>query len=140
MHNKFHAKFKKILNENPELERDAMIDSLDDGTDIDDFDMDMEPSTEGDEVADAISRQQQQQLNELQGWIDQIDGFLTFMNGDDPSSIQSKLAKAVPDTIMDKVKTSQQSKISRIASDLASFHQALLGFKAMSNSPHLKNV
>lgn len=140
MNKHLFAKFKKVLKENPELEEDAMLDSLDDGTDLGEYDVDMSPPEGGDEVADAISRQQQQQLNELQGWIDQIDGFLSFLNSDSPESIQSKLAKAVPDTIMDKVKSSQQTKISRIASDLASFHQALLGFKAMSGNAHLRNV
>lgn len=140
MNKSLFAKFKKILRENPELEQDAMIDSLDDDTDISDFDMDMESDGSQDEVADAIGRQQQQMIGELQGWIDQIDGFLRFINGDRPDSIQSKLAKAIPNTILDKVKTSQQSKIARIASDLASFHQALLGFKAQSNNSSLKNV
>jgi len=62
------------------------------------------------------------------------------LNGDNPDSIQSKLANAEPDTIIEKIKTSQQSKIARVASDLASFHQSLLGYKAQSGASHLRHV
>jgi methyl-accepting chemotaxis protein len=142
MKNKFQNKFRKILRENPELEVSAMQDTLDDGTDISEFDVDsdVDVSSGENDVADALSRQQQQMLGQLQGWIDQVEQFLEYLNGDNPESIQSKLANAIPDTIMDKVKTSQQSKISRVASDLASFHQSLLGFKAQSGNASLRGV
>jgi hypothetical protein len=137
---KFKNQFLKLLRENPELERQAMEASLDDGISGDDFDLDMDDVGEFDEVGDAINRRNQQEVATLDGWISQIDQFLKTLNSDDPSSMQSKLAKAVPDTIMDKVKQSQQTKISRVASDLASLHQSFLGFKAMSSNPSLKNV
>jgi len=145
MQSKFHKKFMRILKENPDLSdpdlgNDAMVNSLDDGTDPLDFDVDMESSDEFDEVGDAINRRNQQDIDMLDTWINQTDQFLSFLNSDDPSSMQSKLSKAVPDTIMDKVKQSQQTKISRVASDLASLHQSMLGFKAMSNNSSLKNV
>lgn len=138
---KFTRKFLRILKEDDaELERAAMEASLDDGTDPTDFDIDMDGVGEPDEVTDAINRRNQQEVQELESWINQTEQFLQFLNSDDPSSIQSKLAGAIPDTIMDKVKSSQQSKIARIASDIASFNQALLGFKAQSNSPSLRGV
>jgi hypothetical protein len=137
---KFKNQFLKLLRENPELERQAMEASLDDGVSGEDFDLDMDASGEFDEVGDAINRRNQQEVATLDGWISQIDQFLKTLNSDDPSSMQSKLANATPDTILDKVKQSQQTKIARVASDLASLHQGLLGFKAMSNSPSLKNV
>jgi hypothetical protein len=137
---KFKNQFLKILKENPELERAAMEASLDDGVSGEDFDLDMDATGEFDEVGDAINRRNQQEVATLDGWISQIDQFLKTLNSDDPSSIQSKLANAVPDTILDKVKQSQQTKIARVASDLASLHQGLLGFKAMSGNSQLKNV
>jgi hypothetical protein len=141
MKNKFHVRFKKILKENPELEQDAMSDVLDDGTNLEDFTPNTEPSREGDDFADAISQLQQEQLQELQGWIGEINGFLNFLNNsENPMSVQSKLARAVRDTIMDKIKTSQQTKISRIASELGSLHQTLLAFKAQSSNVNLKGV
>jgi hypothetical protein len=139
MSQKFINKFKKILLENPEQELAAMEDSLDDGVTPEDYDVDFETDP-NDDIANAMSRQQEQMLSELQGWIDNVEGFLDYLNGDNPDSIQSKLAQAIPDTIMDKIKTSQQSKIARVASDLASFHQSLLGYKSQSNNAHLKGV
>jgi len=140
MNKHLFAKFKRILKENPELEQAAMQDTLDDGTDISEFDVDMSPPENTNTIADAMSQEQQAQLNELQGWISQINGFLKFLNGDNPDSVQSKLSRAVPDTMMEKIKTSEQSTITRIASDLASLEQALIGKKALSKSPQLKGV
>jgi len=137
---KFKNQFLKLLRENPELERQAMEASLDDGVSGEDFDLDMDATGEFDEVGDAINRRNQQEVQTLDGWISQIDQFLTSLNSDDPNSMQSKLAKATPDTILDKVKQSQQTKIARVASDLASLHQSLLGFKAQSSLPSLRNV
>jgi len=137
---KFKNQFLKILKENPELERAAMEASLDDGVSGEDFDLDMDATGEFDEVGDAINRRNQQEVATLDGWISQIDQFLKTLNSDDPSSMQSKLANATPDTILDKVKQSQQTKIARVASDLASLHQGLLGFKAMSGNSALRNV
>jgi hypothetical protein len=137
---KFKKKFLKILKENPELEQSAMEASLDTDTDPSEFDVDMEPTGEVDEVGAAISRRNQQEVSTIDGWIAQTDQFLQFLNSDDPSSMQSTLANATPDTILDKVKQSQQTKISRVASDLASLHQSLLGFKAMSGDVSLRGV
>jgi len=139
MSQKFINKFKKILLENPEQELAAMEDSLDDGVTPEDYDVDFETDP-NDDIADAMSRQQQMMMTELQGWIDNVEQFLEYLNGDNPDSIQSKLANAEPDTIIEKIKTSQQSKIARVASDLASFHQSLLGYKAQSSANHLKYV
>lgn len=127
-----------------ELEKSAMEASLDDGVDPSEFGTDLEISPEEaqatDEVADAMSRRNQQIISELQGWIDRIEDFLEFLNSEDPNSVQSKLASAEPDTIMDKMKQSQQTKISRVASDLASLHQNFLGFMAQTSNARFKYV
>jgi hypothetical protein len=87
-----------------------------------------------------MSKRNQQIVTELQGWIDRVDEFLKFLNSEDPSSIQSRLAAAEPDTVMDKMKQSQQTKISRVASDLASLHQNLLGFMSQTTNARFKYV
>ena len=144
-------KFLKVLREqdmaggfemNADMERDAMESSLDDGTDPDDFDTDVLANAQenNDEVADAMSRRNQQIIVELQTWIDEIEKFLNFLNSEDPNSVQSKLAAAEPDTVMDKMKQSQQTKISRVASDLASLHQNFLGFMAQTQNTRFKYV
>jgi len=142
---KFAQAFKRVLNESDDKspERQAMESSLDPNTDPTDFDADLSlgPDEIGkDEVADAMSRQNQQMVAKIQTWISETERFLTFLNGEDPSSIQSQLAAAIPETIMDKMKQSQQTKISRVASDLASFHQSLLGFMAQTKNSKLRGV
>lgn len=138
------AKFLKVLREKQDFERQAMEAALDDGTDPTDFDVDLEISPQEqqstDEVADAMSRRNQQIIAELQGWIDEIETFLNFLNSEDPNSVQSRLAAAEPDTVMDKMKQSQQTKISRVASDLASLHQNFLGFMAQTSNSRFKYV
>jgi hypothetical protein len=142
----FANTFLKVLKEaDITPERNAMEASLDSGTDPTDFDVDMSTSKSGmggesDEVADAMSRRNQQMTDELQSWIDKVEEFLEFLNSEDPNSIQSKLAAAVPDTVMDKMKQSQQTKISRVASDLASLHQNFLGFMAQTNNARFKYI
>jgi hypothetical protein len=144
---KFSQNFIRVLREQDfdrNLERDAMESSLDDGIDPSEFDTDLELSPEEaqvtDEVADAMSKRNQQIINELQDWIDRVEEFLSFLNSEDPSSVQSRLAAAEPDTVMDKMKQSQQTKISRVASDLASLHQNFLGFMAQTSNARFKYV
>lgn len=135
--------FKQVLLEDDaSLERDAMEASLDKGVSGDDFDVDPTQidSEISDEVADAMSRKNQQIIGELQGWIDEIANFLQFLNGEQNTSVQSRLAAAEPDTVMDKMKQSQQTKISRVASDLASLHQSFLGFMAQTKNTKFKYV
>lgn len=142
---KYARVFQQILLEadgDSELDRAAMEASLDDGTDAGEFDVDPNEldAAVTDEVADAMSRRNQQIIGELQSWIDQIEQFLVFLNGEQPDSVQSRLAAAEPDTVMDKMKQSQQTKISRVASDLASLHQSFLGFMAQTRNTKFKYV
>jgi len=136
-----------FLNEAAEdsmLERDAMEQSVDDGIDPTDYDINaMQPDEVGNahgELADAISKRNVQIVNELQSWIDQIENFLAVLNSEDPNSIQSRLANAEADTVLDKMKQSQQSKIARVASDLAALHQNFLGFMAQTKNAKYRYV
>ena len=128
-------------DEDLSLERDAMEASLEDDTNPAEFDTNIDDVEQTQsEIADALSKRNQQIVTELQSWIDNIQSFLEILNGEDGGSIQSKLAIAEPDTIFDKMKQSQQTKISRVASDLASLHQAFLGFMAQTKNPKYKYV
>jgi hypothetical protein len=117
-----------------------------DGIDPSEFDTDMTTVTNNNvdqsskDAADALSIKNQQIIDELQGWIDNIEEFLSFLNSENPSSVQSRLAAAEPDTVMDKMKQSQQTKISRVAADLASLHQNFLGFMAQTANSRYKYI
>lgn len=137
----FAKNFMMLLKEDSAArERRAMEASMDDGTDPTDFDVDMSSGGANSEVADAMSRRHAQEVAELQSWINKIHEFLVFMNSDDPNSIQTRLAAAEADTVMDKMKQSQQSKIARVASELASIEQNFLGFISMAGNARFKNV
>jgi hypothetical protein len=135
-----------FLNEAAEdnaLERQAMEQSVDDGVNPEDYDINpAEPDVNAahSDLADAISKRNLQIVNELQGWIDQIENFLAVLNSEDPNSIQSRLANAEADTVLDKMKQSQQTKISRVASDLAALHQNFLGFMAQTKNAKYRYV
>jgi hypothetical protein len=145
---KFARNFMTVLREadTSDQERKAMEASLDDGTNPEDFDVDVTPNTnsvvdqQSKQIADALSQKNQNMINEIQSWIDTTQEFLAFLNSEDPNSIQSRLAAAEPDTVMDKMKQSQQTKISRVASDLASLHQNFLGFMAQTSNSRFKYI
>jgi hypothetical protein len=145
MINLYAARFKKVLLEADEdmdtgLERDAMEASLDDDTDPSAFDPSNDMDSTQNELAYILSKRNQQIVGDLQSWIDSIDNFLKVLNSEDPTSIQSRLANAEPDTVFDKMKQSQQTKISRVASDLAALHQGFLGFMAQTKNAKYKYV
>jgi FtsZ-binding cell division protein ZapB len=143
MSNLYAKRFKMMLeaDEDLSLERDAMKASLDDVTNPAEFNTDIDDMKQAQsEINDALSRRNQEIVNELQGWINEINTFLKILNSEDATSMQSRLANAEPDTIFDKMKQSQQNKISRVASDLASLHQAFLGFMAQTKNPKYKYV
>lgn len=143
--NKFANKFFRVLNEQDD-EREAMLSTLDKGTDPSQFDVDTEtPDTS--EAADLAgqaakikSAQSQAMVTELQGWVEQCDAFVKFLNGTGEESIQSKLSKAEPDTIFDRMKQSEQRKIARVATELAALTESLRGYISQSENPAFKYV
>ena len=142
---RFKNKFFKVLKEQDE-EREAFEATLDDNTAAGDFDVDVEVDetvVEDDpnvKAAIAVEERNEAMRITLQGWIGELDQFLEFLNSESPESIQSALASAEPDTIFDRMKDSEQRKIARVASDLASLTQSFKGFIAQSANPQFKYV
>ena len=144
--NKFAKKFFKVLEEQDDasLDRAAMEDSLDKGTNASEFDVDMESSADNDglaaQAAKIKSAQSQAMTEELSGWVQRCDEFLDFLNGTTGESIQSRLANAEPDTIFDRMKQSEQRKIARVATELASLTESFRGYVAQTENPAFKYV
>ncbi len=141
---KFESRFFKVINEQ-DLEKKAMEASLDKGTDSSEFDVDTAPtnSTAEDLTAQAAkikSAQSQAMAQELEGWVSKCDEFLEFLNGTDGMSIQTRLANAEPDTIFDRMKQSEQRKIARVATELASLTESFRGYIAQTENPAFKYV
>ena len=142
---KFENKFFKVLNEQDE-EREAFEASLEDETDAGEFDVDVEVDetvVEDDpnvRAAVAVEERNAAMRTTLKGWIDEIDGFLHYLNGEDPTSIQTTLANAEPDTIFDRMKASEQRKIARVATELAALNESFKGYIAQTGNAQFKYV
>lgn len=139
---RYEKRFLKVLNEQDD-DRAAMLSTLDKGTDPDEFDAGA-GNIEVDDVAvaaaDAISKQAQQMKNQITGWVNRCDEFLEFLNGTEPGSIQYALANAKPDTILDRMKQSEQRKIGRVATELAALAESFKTYVSQSDNPQFKYV
>jgi hypothetical protein len=135
MSNKFQNKFLKLLQEAPELdfnpddERSAAANQIDDDSSLDDYNVDVDPDPNFvDEIGNVIARQNDQMIGVIDKWCENIDKFLNYINGDQSNSIQTVLAASNPESIIGNLKN-QQYKIGRIASDLAALQQAFITAK-----------
>ena len=142
---KFERRFFKNLHEQND-EREAFEAELDDNTDPGDFDVDVEvddgvvdedPNVK---AAQAVNERNEAMKEELRSWIDKMEEFLDYLNGEEPSSIQQKLANAEPDTIFDRMKASEQRKLARVATELAGVTESFKGYLAQTGNSQFKYV
>lgn len=137
---KFEKRFFHVLQEQDE-DREAMLSTLDQDTDPNAFDV----SAEGPEdstntaVSQAITDRNNQMVSQIKGWISEMESFREKLNGTE-NSIQTALASAEPDTILDKMKGSEQRKIAKVATDLAALTEAFKGYLSQAGNPNLKYV
>lgn len=142
----YKKRFLKILNEQDpqDADREAMLSTLDKGTDPSEFDVDQQPSAGTDHhsslVAKAMSARQAAMVATITEWTTRLDEFVKFLNGQDESSVQTTLSRAEPDTIIDKMKHSEQRKIARVATELASLAESFRGYIASSAQTSLRYV
>ena len=139
----FKNRFFKCLVEQDE-ERDAMVSSLDQGTDPAAFDTQVnQPVGQSEDpnaiVSKALSEREEAMVSQIKEWVTSIEEFLENLNGTE-NSIQTVLANAEPDTIFDKMKQSEQRKIARVATELAALNESFKGFLAQSGNSQLKYV
>ena len=141
---KFENRFFKTLKEATEEEK-AFDAELDNDTDAEDFDTDLEVDevTAGEDpvvqAAKAQSAAAEQMRGELTSWITEMDTFLSFLNGES-NSIQTALAQSESDTIFDRMKQSEQRKIARVATELASLAESFRGYLAQTENPSFRHV
>tara|TARA_A100000172_G_scaffold59851_1_gene39353 strand:- start:339 stop:773 length:435 start_codon:yes stop_codon:yes gene_type:complete len=142
---KFERRFFKNLHEQND-EREAFEAELDDNTDPGEFDVDVEvddavvdedPSVK---AAQAVNDRNEAMKEELRSWIDKMEEFLDYLNGEEPNSIQQKLANAEPDTIFDRMKASEQRKLARVATELAGVTESFKGYLAQTGNSQFKYV
>tara|TARA_R100000664_G_scaffold24123_1_gene33819 strand:- start:4725 stop:5159 length:435 start_codon:yes stop_codon:yes gene_type:complete len=142
---KFERRFLKSLLEQSE-EREAFEAELDETTDAGDFDVDVdvdEVTVKEDpaiKAAAAVNERNEAMKEDLRSWIKAMEGFLDYLNGEEPTSIQQQLANAEPDTIFDRMKASEQRKIARVATELAGVTESFKGYLAQTSNSQFKYV
>jgi len=92
------------------------------------------------QAATAVAQQQQQMIGTVQSWIVKLDEFVKYLNSPTGESIQNTLKDAIPDTILDKIRTTETKKIARSAMDLAALSQIFQGYLATARDPKYKGV
>ena len=139
---KFENRFFKVLSEQDE-DRAAMLSTLDKGTDPQDFDTEVDASLDINDpnsaVSRALSEREAAMVSQVREWVVNMEEFLENLNGTE-NSIQTALANAEADTLLDNMKQSEQRKIARVATELAALAESFKGFLAQSNNSSLKYV
>lgn len=137
---KFEKRFFYVLHEQDE-DRAAMLSTLDQDTNPEDFDVASGPSPDSPNtaVSQAISERNNQMIEQIKGWVAGMDEFLEKLNGTE-DSIQTALASAEPDTILDRMKTSEQRKIARVATEIAALAESFKGYLAQTGNASFKYV
>jgi hypothetical protein len=136
----YENRFKRLLIEKDKDltdDQSAMAQTLDQGTQVSDFDVPNAPEV-GAQAMPTMSSIQKQMHEELKQWTLKINDFINFINSPDASSIQSKLNAAEAQTLYDKIKNAETKKIARVAGELATLNQQLMGYLATSNDPKYK--
>lgn len=143
MGNPFQNVFIKVLKEAPELPEETGSDSaafesqLDKGTDPSSFDVESDETAQHMASVNAI---QNKMIDQLKGWIGELERFSDFLNGTTPESMQSKLSKAIPDTLFDKIRVAETKKIARVAMEIAALTEVYKGYLASSSDPKYRGV
>ena len=132
----FSKRFKTIL-EQDEVTPDeaAMASTLDAETKPQDHGADINV-----QAATAIAQQHQQMVGTVQNWIVKLDEFVKYLNSPTGDSIQNTLKDSQPDTILDKIRTTETKKIARSAMDLAALSQIFQGYLATARDAKYKGV
>jgi hypothetical protein len=133
---KFGKKFLTFLEQDEQTPDEAAMAATLEG--------DVAPADLGADVdaqaATAVAQQQQQMVQTIQSWITKLDEFVKYLNSPTGDSIQMTLKNAIPDTILDKIRSTETKKIARSAMDLAALSQVLQGYLATARDPKYKNV
>lgn len=142
----FGNRFKRIITEQPDLDRAAMEATLDKDTNPEDFDVDpLDQDTDNvddihSKAVQAVNSHNAAMISKIKGWVDNLDEFVHKLNSQEKDSIQSTLARAEPDTILDKMKQSEQRKIARVATEIAGLAESFRGYLSQYNNPALRGV
>jgi hypothetical protein len=143
---KFERRFFRALNEQDE-DRQAMMQSLDKGTDPGEFDVNLDAGSDT-EVAqhtaaaiEAASRRHVEYVRRIKEWSVRLQDFLEFLNGTH-NSVQSTIASATSNddkTILAEL-DSEQSRITRAATEISALIQKFNAALSTEKDPSYRGV
>tara|TARA_R110000765_G_scaffold85270_3_gene164501 strand:- start:167 stop:613 length:447 start_codon:yes stop_codon:yes gene_type:complete len=114
---------------------EAAANQLDPGTDPSMLDVEPGPAggaivpNPGDNPASEMQKAQNiEYASKITGWVDDVEGFIDYLNGLGENSLNSQINSAPCDTIFDEISRSETKKIGRIAQDLRSLSEALKSY------------
>ena len=110
----------------PQTDREAMAQQLD-TTSPQDYDV-QQPHR-----AKLVDQHHAGQIKTLQSWVEQIDGFVMFLNDPNSNSIQNQLHAAPCDTVFQDIARSETKKLSRLAAELSTLSESLKGYMISSS-------
>jgi phosphotransferase system HPr-like phosphotransfer protein len=142
---KFESRFFRALHEQDE-DRQAMEQSLDQGTDPGKFDVDpsggkganSEVAQHTAAAVEATARVHAQYVEKINGWSQRLTEFNEFLNGTG-DSVQSAIAGADEDTILKDLED-QQSRITRAATEIAALIQKFNSVITTENKASYRGV
>lgn len=129
----FKKKFLNILEQDevPMTDEDALASTLEPDTDPDK----LGASGGSSYASQAITQREQEMVDQLTEWIKKLEQFMVYLNGTGPGSVQTVLKNSEPDTLLDKVRSTETKKIARTATDLATLIETFKGYLATSRDP-----
>lgn len=143
---KFESRFLKALNEQDE-DRQAMEQSLDQGTDPSKFDV--SPTNSNTDAAsqhlaaaaEVTAQQHAEYITQINGWIDELTKIYTFLNDPAGSSIISAISNAPNDTILTDVLGKKACTLAgNAAMDIGTLKTMLINSLNAKTDPELKGV
>lgn len=87
------------------------------------------------EIQDKIAQKIEQDNEILSDWVDKLDTFLKFVN--DPAaqgSIRSVIDNSIEGSVFQKIKTSENRRITRVATEVAGFCEAIKSYIGSSDA------
>lgn len=121
-------------------DQEAMQSTLDPGTETSEMGADSVMDPEDEKLLKYAATREMEMIKSLTGWVTELDNMVEYLNGTNPQSIQMILKKAVPDTIFDKMRSSEAKKIARVAKEISALAETFKGYLATADDSKYRFV
>lgn len=113
----------------PDAETEALGSMMDDPKTIDKLKTSLSSKTNVVDDTDAKMQAETVTMKEkLIEWVEVLEAFSEFLNGNDQHSMNHMLSAAVPDSLFNKIKASTGKRLSRVAVDVSGLREELKSY------------